>query len=76
MKLGAETELNKKNKTTSKKIDDEIMSANFEAIIIFLIYANLEQSRSWIPNVWCIKLIIFNSYLLLKKHKKTIALFL
>ena len=76
MKLGAETELNKRNKTTSKKFDDEIMSANFEAMVIFSIYANLEQSRRWIPDVGCIKLTIFNSYLLLKKHKKTVALFL
>ena len=37
MKLGQVTKLNKKNKTTSKKIDDDVMSENCNVIAIFLI---------------------------------------
>ena len=34
MKLGSETKLKKKNKTTSKKIDDDVMSENCDVIVI------------------------------------------
>ena len=38
MKLGPVTKLNKKNKTTSKKFDDDVMPANCDMIAIFPIY--------------------------------------
>ena len=38
MKLGPVTKLDKGNKTASKKIDDDFMSANCEVIVIFPIY--------------------------------------
>ena len=37
MKLGAVTKPNKRNKTTSEKFDDDVMPANCEVIVIFLI---------------------------------------
>ena len=38
MKLGPVTKLDKTNKTTSKKFDDDVMSKNCDIIIIFPIY--------------------------------------
>ena len=35
MKFGPVTNLGKKNKTTSKKFDDDVMSENCEVIVIF-----------------------------------------
>ena len=45
MDLGPVTKLDKRNKTTSKNFDDDVMSTNCDVILIFLIYmANLENS--------------------------------
>ena len=38
MKLEPVTKLHKRNKTTSKKSEDDIMSANYDVIIIFPTY--------------------------------------
>ena len=38
MKLGPVTKLDKRNKTSKKKKDDDVMSANCDVIVIFLIY--------------------------------------
>ena len=38
MKLGPVTKLDKRNKTTSKKFDDDVMSENCDVIVIFSIY--------------------------------------
>ena len=38
IKLGPVTEINMRNKTTSKKFEDDVMSANCDAIVIFPIY--------------------------------------
>ena len=38
MKLGPVTKFDKKNTAISKKINDDIMSANFNVIVIFFIY--------------------------------------
>ena len=38
MKLGPATKLGKRNKTISKKRDDDVMSENCDVIVIFLIY--------------------------------------
>ena len=45
MKLGPVTKPNKKNKTTSKKIDDGIISENYDVTVIFLIYGQFEAIR-------------------------------
>ena len=37
-KLGSVTKLGKRNKTTSKKFDDDDMSENYDVIVIFMIY--------------------------------------
>ena len=38
MKLGPVTKLDKRNKTTSKKFDDNVMSENCDVIVIFRIF--------------------------------------
>ena len=38
MKLGPVTKLDKRNKTTLKKFDDDVISANYEVTVIFPIY--------------------------------------
>ena len=40
MKLGPVTKLDKRNKTTSKKFDDNVMSENCDVIVIFRIFGN------------------------------------
>ena len=37
MKLGPVTNIDKRNKTTSKKFDDDVMSADSDVIVIFSI---------------------------------------
>ena len=52
VKLGEVTKLDKRNKTTLEKFNDDVMSENCDVIPIFsiLILANLDQSRSRILN--------------------------
>ena len=38
MKLGPVAKLDKRNKTTSKKFGDDVMSVNCDVIVIFLIH--------------------------------------
>ena len=45
MKLGPATKLDKKNKKTSKEIDDDVMSENYDAIAIFPIYGQFGAIR-------------------------------
>ena len=45
MKLGPVTKLDKRNKTTSKKIDDDVMSKNCDVFIIFRIFGQLGAVR-------------------------------
>ena len=45
MKLGPETKLDKKNKTT-KKIDNNVMSGNCDITVIFPIYGQFGAIRS------------------------------
>ena len=69
MKLGPVTKLDKKNKTTSKKFDNDIMSQNCDVIVIFPIYSQFGAIRK--PNSGCIvsKTYIFiNSNLLSYKN--------
>ena len=45
MKLGAITKLDKRNTATSKKIDDGVLSANCNVIVIFPIYGQFGVIR-------------------------------
>ena len=65
MKLGPVTKLDKRNKTTSKKIGDAVMSENYDVIDIFPIYSQF--GAIWKKDSGCIvcKTYIFiNSNLL------------
>ena len=45
MKLGPAIELDKKNKTTSKEFGDEVMSKNYDVIVIFRIFGQFAAIR-------------------------------
>ena len=45
MKLGPVTELDKRNKTTSKKFDDDVMPENCDVIAIFSMYGQFGAIR-------------------------------
>ena len=45
MKLGPETKLLKRNKEMSKKFGIDVMTGNFDVIVIFLIYGQFEAIR-------------------------------
>ena len=46
MKLGPVTKLDKRNTTKSKKFDDYVVSANYDVIVIFLIYGRFGPIRN------------------------------
>ena len=48
MKYGPVTKLDKRNKTTSKKIDDDVMSKNCDVIAIFSVYGQF--GAIWKPD--------------------------
>ena len=50
MKLGPVTKLGKENTVTSKKFDDDVISANCDVIVFFRFMANLQPSESRIPD--------------------------
>ena len=50
MKLGPVTKLDKRNKTTGKKFDDDVMSEIVTSLPFFQFTANLEQPGSRIPD--------------------------
>ena len=65
MKPGQVTKLNKRNKTTLKKFDDNVMSANYDVISIFPIYSQF--GAIWKPDygfIVCKTYISANSNLL------------
>ena len=62
MKLGPVIKLDNRNKTTSKKLDDDVMSENIDVIAIFPIYG---QGR-----MVCKTYIFINSTLLSYKNGK------
>ena len=69
MKLGAVTKLGKRNRSTSKKFDDDVMSANCDAIVIFTIFDQFEAI--WKPDslrMVCKTHIFINSNLLSCKN--------
>ena len=46
MKLGPVTKPDKRHKTTSKKIDHDVMSTNCDIIVIFPIYDQIKSQTS------------------------------
>ena len=72
MKCRQVTKLDKRNKTTSNKFDDDAMSVNCDLIVIFPIYGQLGAIRK--PDsgrIVCKTYIIINSNLLSYKKLKT-----
>ena len=66
MNLGPVTKFDKRNKTTSKKFDDDVMPENCDVKIVTAIYGflvNWEQSEDQIPNRVCKSYIFSNSNL-------------
>ena len=62
-----------RNKTTTKKLDDDAMLKNCDFIVSFSIYGKLEQSGSWIPDALSIKLIfsLIVTFYLTKTENRT-----
>ena len=51
MKVGLVAELDKRNTATSKKIDDGVVSTNYDVIVIFPIYGLF--GAIWKPDSGC-----------------------
>ena len=69
MKLGPVTKLEKRNKTTSKKNDSDVMLANCDVIVIFPIYSQFGASRkSHSRRIVCKSYIFVKSNLLSYKN--------
>ena len=69
MKLGPITKLDKRNKTTSNKFDDDVMSEYCDVIVIFPIYGQFGAIRK--PDsgrIVCKTYIFINSNLLSYKN--------
>ena len=69
MKLGTVTTIDKKNKATSKKIDDDVILENCDVIAIFAIYGQFRAIRK--PDfgrIVCKTYIFINSKLLSYKN--------
>ena len=63
MKTGPVTKLDKRNKTTSKKFDDEVISENCGVIAIFPIYGQFGAIRK--PDSGC---IVCKTYIFIKSN--------
>ena len=63
MKLGPVTKLDKRNKTTSKKFDDDVISENCDVIAIFSIYGQFGAIRK--PDSGC---IVCKSYIFINSN--------
>ena len=63
MKLGPVNKLDKRNKATSKKFDDDVMSAICDVIVIFPIYGQFQAIRK--PRSGC---IVYKSYIFIKNN--------
>ena len=66
MKLRATTKRDKRNTATSKKLDHDVLSANYDAIVVFRIMANLEQFRNQISDAWSAEINKIKKVLVLK----------
>ena len=70
-KLGSVTKIDKRNKTTSKKFDNVVMSANCDVVVIFPIYGQSGAIRKLDPGgIVCKTYISINSNLLSYKDWK------
>ena len=65
MKLGPVTKIDKRNKATSKKIGNDVNSANFGVILFFTIYGQFGAYRE--PDSRCL-VIFINSNILSYKN--------
>ena len=63
MKLGPVTKLDKINKITPKKFDDDVMSENCDVIIIFPIYGQFGAIRK--PYSGC---IVYRTYIIINSN--------
>ena len=63
MKIGPVTKFDKRNKTPSKKFDDDAMSKYYDVIVIFLIYGQFEVIRK--PNSGR---IVYNTYIFINSN--------
>ena len=63
MKLGPVTKLDKRNKTTSKKMDNYVMLENCDVISIFSIYGQFEAIRK--PESGC---IVCKTYIFINRN--------
>ena len=68
MKLRPVTKLDKRNMATSEKLDDDVLSANDDAIVTFYFLANLEQSGSQPPDVSSADIRKIREVLVLKRY--------
>ena len=66
MELRPVTELDKRNKTTSKKFDDDVMSVNCDVMVIFPIYGQFGAIRKLNSGL----IVSINSNLFPCKNKK------
>ena len=73
MKLVPVTKLYKKNTASLKKVDDDVLSAYCDVILIFRFMANLEQSGSRILDTWSVKLTfpLIVTFYLIKNRNRT-----
>ena len=56
MKLESRTKIDQGKTTTSKKIDDDIISAKCYVILIFRFMIDFDQSGSKITDAWYVRL--------------------
>ena len=63
MKLGPVTKLDKRNKKSQKKFDNDVMLANCDILVIFLIYGQFGAIRN--PDSGC---IVFKTYILINSN--------
>ena len=63
MKIKPKTKLNMKNKIASKEFDDDVMSENYGAIVIFSIYGQFGAIGN--PDSGC---IVCKSYIFIKSN--------
>ena len=66
MELSPVTEVDKRNKTTSKKFDDDVMSVNCDVMVIFPIYGQFGAIRKLNSGL----IVSINSNLFSCKNKK------
>ena len=73
MKLGPVTKFDKRNKITSKKFDDDLMSKIVTSLLFFQFTGNMEQSISQIPDASSVKHIfsLIVTFYLTKTQNRT-----